>query len=203
MQIIEGGDILFKSMTFGLPSMETFNYFQELGRDFSSRITSVAKSKLDEVSHLYKAITLNDMANSLKGLINNLENFKLPNVIMQLDSLAELQNAPDVMIPYIMANPTIHKLYERNMVDGYSSIFVGMGENSDGSNPLYQSVMNGIRTQDEDGEYWTHYYSDVRVGDLPNLELEQQVNILATWDALDYFISLGDCDPTSRYNSKL
>lgn len=203
MQIIEGDDVTFRAMTFGLPNQETFDYFRELGREFGNRVSETVKAKVDEIAGLYKVITLNDALNSMKAVVNNFDNFKLPEVFMELSTLSELQNAPQVMIPFIMANPTVHEMYHRNMVEGYSGLLKGLGENPEDENPLYQSVTNGITLEDENGEFWTKFYSDVRCGDLPQLSFDEKLAIMKTWESLDYFISLKDCDPTSRYNSKL
>lgn len=204
MQVVTGNSTTFAAMTFGMPSVETFNYIEQLGAQFDARVSDNALSRINEVKDYYKVITLNDVMESLRAANNGLESLALPNRVMHLVTLSELQNAPDVMLPWIMANPVVRDHYNRNAIEGYGDRFNDVfGDCLGDANPLYQAAVNGIFREDENGDYNCEIFMDVVNDETLSIDMSDQMSVIDTWSDLEVFIHRGDRDPTSPFNGKL
>jgi hypothetical protein len=128
MQVVNvnsgNSEAAFQAMTFGVPSRETFDYFDQMSVSFNNNLSVTARNHFAEVEQLYKVITIDDAMNALRNLQNGYEALSLPNRIIPLKNLEELQHAPDVMLPWLMANPTARTLFDNNQIEGYGDRFL-------------------------------------------------------------------------------
>lgn len=203
MRVRTGDATTFRAMTFGVASRETFDYLDQMGLDFNSSISGEAKLRFDEVKDVYKAVTFDDALDALRNAIEGADLLALPNRIMPLVSLAELQHAPDVMIPWIMAHPTLREKYNSNACEGYGDRFLDFfGDALGDSYPLYKAAVNGLRR--EVGDEWKmELFAEVRAEKDLQIDMRDQLAIMDTWSEIDYQLSLNDRDPTSPFNCKL
>ena len=93
----------------------------------------------------------------------------------------------------------------KQQLDGYADVYQNVhGEDIGDTHKDYRMVKDGILefVYDEDGELAgyevPHYMLEAELAeDEPQLEIDEQVDILSTWDAMKAIIKAGTVDPTS------
>ena len=138
MQVVYGNEATFQMMTFGVPSASTFDYFQEKSRSFDLNVSNTALLKVNEVQDFYKGISLDAALDALRAAKSSLGSLEIPDMILALTSLEELQAPPDAMVPWIMANPTVREMYLNNECEGYGERYLDYYADALGTNPAGQ-----------------------------------------------------------------
>ncbi len=107
---------------------------------------------------------------------------------------------------YIMAEPTIRALWQRQLCDGYNDFCEHNRKQSGEELVEYRTVMNGLYVADSD-EYaheMTIYDDPMDVYDVDNnISAAEQFEIHNTWENLRVIIAKGEEDPTSESNGWL
>ena len=204
MRVVRGDTTTFQALTWGVPSQETFNYLSQLGESFDRNISDTAKFRIGEVQQFYKTIGLDEALAALRAAQDGLDNISLPNRILTCNNLSELQHAPDAMIPWIMANPVVYEKYQHNEIEGYGDRFDDYFSDVLGdTRPLYQAAVHGLRREVGDGDWKMELFADVSCDESLQIDMRDQLAIMATWNEVEYQLSLNDRDPTSQFNGKL
>lgn len=146
------------------------NFFQTTENVFKRASESVINSQLEKINAVYYDAWTGDY-------------------FRPLYTMDEIQSAPPMMIPYIMASPIIDELYLNSTIYGYGADYVRPSFNELEDNPYYQSVMNGMIVDDT----VTQYFVDEAI----SLSTEQQFTILDIWNSASDLIDLG-IDPTGE-----
>lgn len=207
MQVVNvnsgNSEAAFQAMTFGLPSKETFNYFDQMAVSFNSNLSDTARNHFAEVEQFYKVITIDDAMNALQNLKNGYESLALPNRIITLKNLEELQHAPDAMLPWLMANPTARNLFNNNQIEGYGDRLNDIhGDLLGDTTVLYQAAVHGIR-REVNGEYCMELFAEISSDESMQIDMGEQLSVLDSWNTLEYHLEQGDRDPTSPFNGKM
>lgn len=204
MQLISGGSAAFRLGTTGYASAFSQEQMRVNSYSFDQILSGKARSMIDAVANHYVHITESEAIRSVKALGRLLENFALPNRVMQLDGISELQHAPDVMIPYIMAEPTVRRMYLDDRCEGYGDKYINLyGDLIGSTDPVYQTVTHGMWVDQGNGELECHMYSNVAIEHDQQMSMPDQLNVLRTWDSLRSVLDLAKEDPTSRWNGLL
>ena len=174
-----------ESMSNSNPAMANTEFFQRAkqmyDRIYSSEAMTIARAAIAQVGHIFQE-----------------DNIRF------LNTLVDIQNAPQTMQRWIMANPVVREKYHAQQCDGYSDtyqdVFPGLLREHHYD---YRRVMNHVVEEDEQhGWSASHYVEDIFEGDR-ELELFEKAHILSTWEVIEGFMKAGDSDPTSIWNSKL
>ena len=197
-------EAVFQAKTFGIPSQETFQYLNQISNQFQSSILPEARMHFQEVEKFHRVITFDDAIQALKGLERSMDSFSLGNRIRPLSTLEEIQNAPDIMIPWIMANPTIREKYQNNELEGYGERFVDLYDDLLGDTTmLYQVAVNGIRREVGEDDWQMEIFPEVKTDLHMQIDMDEQISVIDTWYSSDLLVATGDRDPTSPFNNSL
>ena len=162
------------------------HYSTELGH----RVRDTLQNGLEWLNDTYTKYNVINKLRSNNALLQD-------NYIHEYRSDRELQNANQVMIRWIMANPTLNQLYENNDIEAYDD-YVGVDAEYD-----QRRVTDGMICDNEDGTFsYHHYFEDLRPGDR-ELCHEEKVMILNTWDCIDWLVKTTDIDFTSKKKKKI
>lgn len=124
------------------------------------------------------------------------------NEIQPLLSIDVLQHAPLCMQPYLMAEPETRALYHKQLIDGYSDTYTDAEPGLVGVEHYhYRRVMDGVVQFREDGSWFAQSWQDDLLPDDVQIELDQQVDILDSWEALRAEMRKRKEDPTSKFNA--
>lgn len=208
MQVVNvpagNSEAAFQAMTFGVPARETFDYFDQMGASFNQNLSDTARNHFAEVEQFYKVITIDDAMNALQNLNSGLNNLALPNRIMPLRNLDELQHAPDAMLPWLMANPMARNLFDNNQIEGYGDRFIDLhGDLLGDTTVLYQAAVHGIRREMSDGEYQMEIFPEISSDKTMQIDMGEQLAVLNSWNTLEHHLEQQDRDPTSPFGGKM
>lgn len=194
----------FQALTFGVPARETFDYFDQMNVSFNQNLSMEARNHFAEVEQFYKVITIDDAMGALENLRSGLDNLALPNRIIPLRTLDELQHAPDAMLPWLMANPMARNLFENNQIEGYGDRFLDLYDDVLGdTTPLYQAAVHGVRREFGEDDFRMEIFAEISSEPSLQIDMSEQLSILNSWDSLEYHLKAGDRDPTSPFNGKM
>jgi hypothetical protein len=115
-----------------------------------------------------------------------------------------MQNASLTMQRWIMAEPTVRTLFHKQLCDGYSDTYVDMYPGRVGEDHYdYRRVMNGVVVPHEErGGDATTYMEDLIPDDV-ELDLNDQIDIISSWQFIQAKVAERNEDPTSKYNGTL
>lgn len=169
-----------------------FNSLQNYCSNLGTQLKGFAENIMERY-HTFYDYNLMAKINAVKNQMNNIwQN----DTIKTLKSLHEIQQAPQAMIPWIMAHPFLRASYQREGCYGYGEAYLnnyptGVGE----SHYDYRRVMNGVV---DDGKY-TNYHEKIDLRDL--LNVFEKNNIRYTWKIIDGLIEKGNSDPTDPWGN--
>jgi hypothetical protein len=128
------------------------------------------------------------------------------NAIQPLPELWQVQNAPLVMQPYIMANPMLRNLYMQQRCDGYSGTYFdvqpdAVGESHDDWRKAMSGLLQTKGNDDDQYDVFVTYCTDDAETAKP-LSFEAQMDIQNAWVLVEDAIYRG-VDPSSRWNDDL
>jgi hypothetical protein len=200
MAVIMGGETAFDAILYGNQNANNSAYFQ----DQINRLQSVApafgnNNYFQNTINLYNKINSHDVLRVARAALNAVSHTFQPNSIRYADSLNHMQAASPIMQRYIMANPAIRNLYQRQEIDGYSESYVDLypGEIKD-NHYDYRRVMNGVL--DYDNEVVRFYPDELSDNDRELNHYEKDA-ILSTWELAELFLSKTKNDPTDLWNN--
>lgn len=146
----------------------------------------------------YAAIDHDALRRQAKALISASDLFFQPNIVTFLSSVEQFQQATPVMIPLIMAEPTILGMARSGMLDGYSGKFMDYESHLEPKQRTdYRRIYDGV--EDEDGFF--NYYSEADTDD--RMDPLDQISVARTHEALLNLVLFGGDDPTSEENNGL
>ena len=167
----------------------------------SGTLNEIGKKFMDSSKELYNKINDSDLIRRAKAAVKSAIGITHINEYYYYNTLDQMQTATPFMMNYMMANPVIRDLYNQQMCDGYSDVYVDAFPGTIGdTHYTYRRVMDGViqDTEDAEGNYdWKAklYFEDLLPGDR-DLAIEEKSRILSTWDVMNLFIKAGQ-DPTN------
>ncbi|URG14151.1 hypothetical protein [Pectobacterium phage vB_ParM-25] len=178
----------------------TYSRLEEFSRGLSSR----AREGLERTRGLIESMYDDTVRNSLRILGRVKRGLFRDDVIQFLDDQTEIATAPMTMRRWILAHPFIRSRYDTQSIDAWGSKPGQWDLEGKGYEDLfYRAATNGLATKNEKGEWWSEYtFGGCSVPGAGTISLEEQMDILATWDIIDDCIADG-IDPTSVMKERL
>ncbi len=95
-------------------------------------------------------------------------------------------------------------MYHEQRCDGYSESYVDRFPGQVGENHYdYRRVMHGMVQDDQEHDWKSTFYLDELFEGDRELNFDEQVDILNTWDVVRSYLSKGQDDPTSQFGNML
>lgn len=181
---------------FGKVDTHTQNYIFNNLQTYCSTLGTQLQGFADDIMQRYHNFYDYNLQMKINSLKNNMNNIWMTNSIKKLDNLHAIQQAPQIMIPYIMAHPFIRASYQRDGCYGYGDSYIdkhpiGVGE----GHYDYRRVMNGVVDK---GKY-VNYHEKLGLEDL--LNIFEKNNIRHTWKVIDGLIDNSNSDPTDPWGN--
>jgi hypothetical protein len=204
VMIVQGDNNLFKGLVYGVDrNPGTMAYLQQQAQHFSGALTDFGQQFAQGVQALHDSFNSSEAMRIARAALRRFDAMFLPDKIMYLESLGNLQNAPIAMQRWIMAHDGTRKMYHEQRLDGYSATYQDMWPSQRNLDHVdWRMIHNGIMMETEDGHVMTHWLDDVQEGDV-TLRFDQQCDILDTHAVQDAYIELGQDDFTDRSGGKL
>lgn len=200
--VIDGSEMAFKASVFGLPDWHALEFLSQQYNNISSFAKGAGEEFFKEAKDMYDKLSGSTAIRMARRAAQSITSVWDTNEIKRLTDIIEIQLAQSVMQRWIMANPVLRNKYHRQEVDGYSDSYIDNAPNDVGENHYdYRRVMNGMTIEKDDKLLCVTYPDDLL--DEKELTIEEQVDILDTWSKVEYYLSQGKEDPTSKWGDHL
>jgi len=165
-----------------------------------SQVLDSASGQLQQFQERVKSSGFYDIYRKAEAIINKVSAVGQPDAIRYLQRTGEIQNAPQQMVRWVMAQPTLRQLYHDNSIEGYGDRYADMHPGAIGKDHYdYRRATDGMVVKHEDQYQVVNYYEKIVEDDKPLLTPEK-VSILRTWDMIDSSLENSPVDPTSEWN---
>jgi hypothetical protein len=201
---IEGGALAFNELAYAPRDQSTVQYLKESAMNLSQNLTDAGRQFITNTRDQWSHFFGDNALRAARAAVRTVQTMWDADVIKQLTTIAHMQHAPVVMQRYIMADPTIRKMFLAQQLDGYSDTYQNIHGNAIGPDHYdYRRLNNGLIEEREDGgwESWT-YFEDLLEGD-HELRFDEQMDLKDSISNIIREIRKRRDDPTSKYNASL
>jgi hypothetical protein len=199
----EGNLDTFKAVIHGEAHPNTARFLENMVDRPSMAIGAASQAFMGRAREVYDQVSGSNAMRRIRAAGRQIGSQWDRNEIRPLLTVPQLQVAPLKMQRWLMAEPTVRKLYHSQQCDGYSEQYIDNAPGDIGDSHYdYRRVMNGIVAETEDGWVSTEYLDDIPDDDI-DLEFDQQYDILRSWSTIAAAVMRKEDDPTSIYNAEL
>lgn len=198
----------FEALVYGQQHPGVVEYLRQQVYDVSHTLGEAGNRFALKAQRMFEEFNGSTAIRTARAAVRRAGNMFQRDEVRQMWEIGDIQNAPLTMQRYIMANPVVRNEFHRQRCDGYSGTYVDMEPKSVGvDHHDYRRVMSGVveefvNPDGEDDWKFTTYYDDELEGDAPLL-FEEKVEILSTWDVVQYMMRQKKEDPTSQLGNSL
>jgi hypothetical protein len=209
-QVIAGGNAAVQALLYGEVHPGTDRFFEnQRGTSFGTLTQSAATFAREAIEKF--GFMASDRTKRLIGEVRRAASWAWHgDYIRPLRTPDEIQLAAPRMIRYVMADPVVRRMYQKQTIAGYDDRYVDCEPGAIGEDHRdYRRVMDGIVVVDEhpneDGDIGWHAdtWADDLLEDEKDLEFSEQMDILETWACVRRSIAERLRDPTSIYGASL
>jgi len=192
---IRGGNNALNAMLYKQPDNRVINYLQDHIQSAMMSTANAGSQFMSTMQDLYHKFNNSDIINAGKALLFKTGSHMNQTVIYPV-AYDNFNNANLIMQRYIMANPDVDKLHQRNMCYGFQDTYINPSPYHGKESMEYMQVMDGVLQFDSSGEGFTEHYSYYHSDEDSELDIYDKISVLDTWDNLHRLIAEG-IDPTS------
>ena len=201
--VIFGDDRVFSAAAYGVQDWRAQEFLAQQYEGLSSQLTAAGQAFFAGAKNIFEELSGSQAMRLARAAGRKVRSLWNSDEIQRLLDIGAMQHAPLTMQRWIMAEPTVRKLYQQQRCDGYGETYRDMHPGDIGEDHYdYRRVMNGLVVEDEQGNLTATTYFDELL-DEPELTIEEQIEIIDTWDALKAFLRKGEEDPTSKWAADL
>ena len=199
---LETADLLI----YGTKSQLSEDLIDEQKEKFMDNLFPDSVAFFTKILALQKQMAKNRAIQIAKGAFRKARSLWQDDDIRELKSIGEFQNAPDRMKRFVMAEPTIRALWQRQLCDGYNDFCEYNRDQSGDDLKEYRLVMNGMVITDNeelDHEYVIYDNPLDQMDKADIITTTEQHEIFDSWRNLRTILAKGEEDPTSESNGWL
>lgn len=199
VNVVNGGDFAADALLYKQPSATLMNYLNDNINSIVTTTANLSNTFINSVKNMYNKAYDATVLTASKLLLNTVGYSGDQNALYTYHYGSDIQPTL-VMQEYIMANPIVDKLYQRNMCFGYMDTYKDPEPDTTGEERLvYQRVMDGVLQFDNEGNGYVKHYSN---RDDIELSIVDKLSVLDTWDTVARYIAEG-IDPTDPDKGEL
>lgn len=195
----------FDSIVYGEKHPANLDYFRQQTQNIVSNIQDAGRSFFSNLSELNERFNGSEAMRLGRAAMRAAKSIFRPNIISAITDMGDMQQSPNVMQRWIMANPVVRDLYHNQGCDGYADTYIDYHPGKIGEDHYdFRRATEGLVQIDEVTDDWfvKLYPDDLYEGD-KHLSLDEKVDIIDTWSIIEMFVRAGKEDPTSASNSNL
>lgn len=195
VNVIRGGETAFNSLVYPPPDTRLLQYFANNIQAAYDTLGEVGQQFIGNVKSMYDKFNSEAALNTSKLLMYQAGMHFNQDVIypVPMDQLGLANNA---MQAFIIAQPDVNRLYQKDMCYGYQDTYINPEPDNSGEERLhYKLAMHGMLQFDdtEEGSGFVKYYSTS--DDVERLSTLDKFSVIDTWHNVLQMIASGN-DPT-------
>lgn len=186
------------------PNKSLFQYLEQTSQSAMQNLTAATQQLVSKAGDVFQRVTYSDAMRKARAVMREASVSGSLNTVKELQTMAELQHARPGMQRYIMADPVVRELYHKGGCSGYEGSYVDNAPDQSGVDHYdYRRVTNGMWIEEEKTGTvsMSAFYEDT--GEDEELDVNQQMDIMRTWDHARAALKRGKEDPTSPENDML
>lgn len=204
-QVVYGGSREYRLLVSGEQHPNTVQYLRDQMTSLQNYIGNSDSAWARRAQESYNRFSSEHAIRLAQAAIRKVTTHFQDDRIVQLDTLAQMQQAQLRMQRFIMANPYVRERYHNQMCEGYQGTYVDMWPQDVGPGHYdYDRVMDGLivetpaTEEDPEGSWVCRIQTDEEVlpGD-KRLNLVEKDMILTSWDNVVHAMQYGLDDPVS------
>lgn len=191
---------------FYQPCSTTLDYMNQSVNDYIRTVQSVVPEYAQRVQQRYDEICNSAAVQRIANIKNRLNSVWETDTIRSLNTIEKIQNAPNSMRRWVMAEPSLRDRYLEGCVSAYDNQYVDLNpKDGSGKNHYdYRRVTNGVVLEASNGTHYHNNYIEAIKDPSDILTVYQQAAILSTWQVIKNSLESDDNrDPTGLYNETL
>lgn len=193
VNVIQGGDSAFDAMIYGQPTNSVLQYLNNSIESARVALGNAGSRFMDNARSMYEKFNGRAAIEQGKMLLMNIGSHVNQDAIYTVRE-DQIQNINIAMQRYVMSNPVVSKMYNKNMCYGYQETYLDNEPGVVGKDREdYGRVMDGMLYFDKDGDGLITHYSSSKEED--DLYITEKISILDTWHMVEQMIVKG-IDPT-------
>lgn len=205
MIIQYGGDEDFSVLTYGAPNPHTAEFLNQQYANLNPAIFQ-DQSFIERAYQIYEQNNGDAAILRARQLLNNTDSWIDPNAVFKINDVLGMQTAGPAMQRWIMANPEIRTLYHDERCHGYAESYVDDAPRVVGIDHYdFRRVVDGVFRDDPDDPELgiiTIFNEDTSM-DSGEIDAFNQLDVLTTWDMLEFYLKHGKEDPTDVFGGEL
>lgn len=203
-RVLVAGGAEFDALAFGAPHESTLSFIQTHLHESTRALTDAGMNWFQGIRNVYQHVDMSEAYRAARAVVRHVAHLWDDNCIHVMSDIGAMQNAKSVMQRWLMAEPTVRNLYHSQQCDGYSDSYVDIHGKVVGEDHYdYRRVMHGVVVEDDDGDWKATSYLEDLLPEDHELHLDEQMDILDSWEHLKAKIRAKKEDPTSRWNADL
>lgn len=206
INVIEGNDADFNNIVYGVKHPGTLNFIRNQIENVSQafhHLNEAGQRFYSNVSDMFERLNGSEALRRARMVKEKITGVFLPDDIRYLNTIEKIQQAQPYMQRFIMAQPNLRQMYHQQRVDGFSHAYIDAEPTLVGKDHIdYRFVVDGVIQTDEEGEHFYTFYdpeNDIH----RQLILDEQNDILNTWDLINICLDARKYDPSSAYGDCL
>lgn len=170
-------------LAFAPPTQSAFAWAQQQATNFASTLGNMTQTFFSNMSSYFAPVDYNQVAMQLAQTARMESDLWTLNIIQPLASVHDFQQAPTVMIPWIMADPELGRMFDQQLCEGYGELYKPVGGHVTGfTNPYWRAATDGAWVEVDDGEALQQFkHTEDFTGTEYQIDFAQQGAILQTW----------------------
>lgn len=185
--VIFGGDDVISHLSGGNASRGFLDYLGEMNERAGRFVTESASRFLERSRSLRERRDSGEVRRMARAIKERVNHFWQEDTIRPLERVEDIQNAPQTMKRWIVANPNVRRRIQEGVLDGYSETYVD--EEPLDTKPErhidYKRVTNGRWEDDHYVQYWDERLEDEQA----ELSFRDKLVIRSTWAISDVGLS--------------
>lgn len=195
------------SAFFGAANNDALNYIQGSVNNFAQTVGSGARHLADNVIRQYNELTRGATANRINALRMRLNSHWQTNSVRPIVNIADLQQAPDAMVRWIMCEPSTRRKFNNGRCEGYGKRYVDNNPGTVGVDQYdYRVATNGVVVSEgsgEDIEYNLRLYNDTLYNEENDLTAQERCAIAHTHAVIQRALETSAADYTSKEDRQM
>lgn len=203
--VIQGSVDEWRALAYSTPSREYIDDFIEMSDRYDNLLIGRARDMYHSASNRFRDFSFRRSTRRAKSALRRVNNMFNYDGVYELRDIGEFQHAKTRNRRFVMSEPTVRRMYYDNRVEGYGDLYEDVYKGRVGeSDPLYRMVMSGIWQESSEGEDYFVEYWDTEETELEEpITVEEQFDVVNSWERLRILLDKMEDDPTSPYNQQL
>jgi hypothetical protein len=182
------------------------NRFQESLINTSNILTDAGRSFFETGRKAFEYVTGSEAMRFSSGVMRKVKNMFQRNEFCELESVAEIQQSPQVMHRWLMTEPTMRELFLDQRCCGFEGTYQNLDGNTVGPEQRDWRLINDGLVRDHEEHGWVQsYYCDARE-ERPAVDYvneDMKFTVESAGHIIRAAILAGEDDPGSPFGDKL